>query len=110
MLGNILALLNEWWINENMQEEITKARVVLIFKKGDRENLANYRPISLLNTLYKILAAIVQKRLAEKFGPIITTDTVRIQETKRNSRRNPPNSQNGRQRRIEAGKNTLSTA
>ena len=42
-----------------------QARVVLIFKKGDRSDMANYRPISLLNSIYKIFAAIIQKRLAE---------------------------------------------
>ena len=42
-----------------------EARVVLIFKKGNTEDLKNYRPISLLNTLYKIFAAIIQRRLAK---------------------------------------------
>ena len=49
-----------------MDMEITKARVVLIYKKDDREHFANYRPISLLNTFYNIFAAIIQKRLSEK--------------------------------------------
>lgn len=42
------------------------AIVVPIFKKGDRENLANYRGISLLNTGYKIFAKIITKKLEEK--------------------------------------------
>ena len=42
-----------------------RARVVSIFKKGDPKKLANYRPISLLNSFYKIYAALIQRRLAE---------------------------------------------
>ena len=35
MLGNILALLNEWWNNEFIPTDVLRARVVLIFKRGD---------------------------------------------------------------------------
>ncbi len=60
----VLNLMNEWYIQENIPEDVMQARVVLIFKKGDKEDLANYRPISLLNTFYKILAAIIQYRIS----------------------------------------------
>ena len=49
----------------NIEEEDLKARVVLIFKKGDSNKFENYRPISLLNTLYKIFAAILQRRISK---------------------------------------------
>ena len=35
-LQPILDLLNEWWTNASIPEETMKARVVLIFKKGDK--------------------------------------------------------------------------
>ena len=58
-------MLNKHWNKEPMPEELTQAQVILLFKKGDKNNLANYRPISLLNTNYKILTAILQKRISE---------------------------------------------
>ena len=43
------------------------AKVVPIHKKGDVQNLNNYRPISLLSSLSKILEKIVYKRLYSFF-------------------------------------------
>ena len=65
LLG-ILNIFNKWWDNENIPEEQLQARVVMIYKKGDTSKYENYRPISLLNSMYKIYAAIIQRRLAEK--------------------------------------------
>ena len=59
-------LINDWWHKETIPTEVLQARVVLIFKKGDKADLANYRPISLLNSIYKLYTALIQKRLADK--------------------------------------------
>ena len=61
-------ILNDWWIKEDIPEEQLQARVVLIFKKGDSSNWGNFRPISLLNSTYKIIAAMLQRRIAEKIN------------------------------------------
>ena len=69
--GKLKDVLNELWENENIPEELLQARLVLIFKKGDTNDLANYRPISLLNAVYNIYAAILPKRI-EKQSMLIT--------------------------------------
>ena len=46
----------------------------LIFKKGDPENIENWRPISLLNTDYKILTRVLAMRLQKVLPNIINFD------------------------------------
>ena len=53
-----------------MKESITR----LIFKKGDKRNLKNWRPISLLNVDYKICSKALTNRLALVLHKIIDTD------------------------------------
>ena len=67
----IREILNEWWIQENIPEEQLQSRIVLIFKKGDTGVLSNYRPISLLNALYKIFTGVLQQRIQEHIDPFL---------------------------------------
>ena len=55
----LVDFLNEWWNNENMDPEKCKARVVMIFKKGDTSKLGNYTQISPLNSVYKVFTSIL---------------------------------------------------
>ena len=43
----VLNMINGWWSNEEAPNELFDARVVPIYKKGETDNAANYRPISL---------------------------------------------------------------
>jgi len=61
----LLALINHWWNNACFPQEKLRAFVASIYKKGDPKKQENYRPISLLNSFYKIYAALVQARLAQ---------------------------------------------
>ena len=72
-LEHLLETINEWWRNEEIPEEILQARIAMIFKKGDTSDLNNYRPIALLNSTYKIITAIIQKRLSEVIDPYLQT-------------------------------------
>ena len=50
----VLEILNDIWENEWFLETMEEANVVTLYKKGNVEDPANYRPISLLQTIYKI--------------------------------------------------------
>ena len=52
-------------LTNNMPDEWLEANVVLLYKKGPTHDPVNYRPIALLNTLYKIVATQTAKHLRE---------------------------------------------
>ena len=66
-LEAVLDILNQWWNLEEIPEDQLKARVVLIFKnKGSSNEISNYRPTSLTNSISEIFTAIIQRRLSAK--------------------------------------------
>lgn len=42
------------------------SKIILLFKKGSREEISNYRPLSLSSSIYKIFVKILQKRLRKR--------------------------------------------
>ena len=59
------------------------ARIIPIYKSGDKNDINNYRPISILPTLSKVFEKVVHKRLSgylDKHN--ILPLSVRLQETK----------------------------
>jgi len=63
-LEKVADLINYWWNNNYFPAEKLEAYIASIYKKGDPKNQANYRPISLLTSIYKIYTSLIQKRLA----------------------------------------------
>ena len=51
-----------------------RAMLTLLYKKGEREDISNWRPISLLNVDYKIITKILAERLKPLLPNIIHPD------------------------------------
>ena len=68
----ILEICNEHWNSGTFPVEKLKAYVASICKKGDPLHASNYRPISLLDSIYKVFTGMIQMRLSETTDPDIS--------------------------------------
>ena len=64
-------LYNNIKFEKIMPDSQKNATVKLLFKKGDHRSLKNWRPISLLNTDYKILSKILTNRISNVLDKIV---------------------------------------
>nr|BDU78963.1 hypothetical protein 2 [Bombyx mori] len=56
--------------NSILQHSVTptqwsEANIILLYKKGDPKNIGNYRPISLLPSLYKLFSTVIKTRISK---------------------------------------------
>ena len=62
---------NPMWVSERfwqqafVPDDFTKATIASLYKTGEYDNPENYRPITLLNAVYKIYAYIIKNRITE---------------------------------------------
>ncbi len=74
-IGHLLVdVFNQCFHDGILSKSQRVAVMSLIFKKDDREDISNYRPISLTNNDYRILAFILAHRLQTVIGTIIDND------------------------------------
>ncbi|CAF4951987.1 unnamed protein product [Pieris macdunnoughi] len=72
-------LFNEVLNTGQVPTQWRKSDIVLLYKKGDPEDISNYRPISLLSSVYKIFMSILQSRLGptiDNHQPVEQADSV----------------------------------
>jgi len=80
-IGHILTeAYNESYTAGTLSNTQRKSVISLFFKKGDRHDIRNYRPISLTNSDYKILAAVLARRLKIVLPSIINSDQTGFME------------------------------
>ena len=70
----LVEVFNECFDNDELSHSQKQSVIRLIFKKGNKEELKNYRPISLSNIEYKIIAFTLANRLQKVIGKIISPD------------------------------------
>ena len=67
-------MINETYTTGHLHESSKLAVVSLIYKNGDPQLLKNYRPISLMNYDYKILAFVLAQRFQNVVNKVISND------------------------------------
>ncbi len=70
----VLNSFKEGFSDGKLAESHRISILTLIFKKGDREELKNYRPISLSNIDYKILAFVLADRLQRVISSLVNNE------------------------------------
>ncbi|CAI5462919.1 unnamed protein product [Closterium sp. Yama58-4] len=75
VLGNsFMALVKDFTATAELPDEEKEAVTILLHKKGDRSQLNNYRPITLLNFSYKILAKVLADRIKRVLHLVISPE------------------------------------
>ena len=71
---DLVEVFNYSFENKELPESQKYGLLTLLFKKGERALLSNWRPISLLNTDYKILAKALSVRLSGVLANIVSDE------------------------------------
>ena len=71
---NILEMFKEFYEQNVFLKSLNNTFFVLLPKKGETEDLGDFRPISLLRGLYKLLAKVMANRLKKVIGKVVSPD------------------------------------
>ena len=70
----ILEMFKEFYDYNIFLKSLNNTFLVLLPKKGGAEDLGDFRPISLLGGLYKLLAKVLANRLKKVIGKVVSLD------------------------------------
>ncbi|CAI5479578.1 unnamed protein product [Closterium sp. Yama58-4] len=75
LLGeSFMVMAKSFESSASLPVEVKEAVTILLHKKGDKEQLNNYRPITLLNFTYKVLARVVADRMKSVLHMVISPE------------------------------------
>ncbi|CAI5468772.1 unnamed protein product [Closterium sp. Yama58-4] len=69
----MMQFLKEFEWTGALPKEFSTAVTVLLHKKGAKDDLQNYRPITLLSTVYKLIAKVLANRIRNKLESVVST-------------------------------------
>ena len=70
----VMEMFKEFYEQSSVIKSLNTTFLVLIPKKGGVEDLRDFRPISLLGGLYKLLAKVLANRLKKVIGKVVSLD------------------------------------
>lgn len=73
---DLMGVFKEMYRKGEMPLSFRQGVIILLYKKGDREELKNWRPISLQCFDYKLLAKVITNRLSKVISSVIHADQV----------------------------------
>ena len=75
LFGKLLVdVFNESYEQGSLSQTQRASVISLIFKKGNTDDISNYRPISLTNVDYRILAFTLAERIQNVIGRLVSSD------------------------------------
>ncbi|CAI5482443.1 unnamed protein product [Closterium sp. Yama58-4] len=73
LLGeSVMDFMREFEKSATLPRSTSTAVTILLHKKGDRTNMGNYRPITLLSAIYKIVAKLLANRMKKVLSQVIS--------------------------------------
>ncbi|CAI6001531.1 unnamed protein product [Closterium sp. NIES-65] len=71
---HVMELVREFSQSSSLPTSVKDAVTILLHKKGAKEQLENYRPITLLNISYKLLARVLASRIKKVLHRVISRE------------------------------------
>ena len=69
---NVLAVFEEFYQHSKFEKSLNATFIALIPKKNGASNIRDFRPISLVGSVYKILAKVLANRLKEVLDQLVS--------------------------------------
>lgn len=75
VLGDdLVETINNIFLSGSLCHSMKTAVISILFKKGDPEDIKNYRPVSLLTVDYKCITKVLKTRLSKVMDKLVNTD------------------------------------
>ena len=72
MERDVLAVFEEFYLHNKFEKSLNATFLALVPKKNGASNIRDFRPISLVGSVYKILAKVLANRLKEVLDQLIS--------------------------------------